>query len=451
MKSLRARLLTAALLWIAIGSAAGFWTLSSVFKTYATEQFYAELDEHVRELERLTKIEPDGDAKLASTFSDPRFDEMRSGFYWEVKEDEETILRSPSLADAVIYVPSDKVETAPPVHKHIGMSPTDRFLLVEKVNKPEAAGEPVMRYIVGADQRHLRGMVSSFNRVLGVAFLVFAASMIVVSIGMVSMTLAPFRRLAGAFQDMRAGVTSRVEGDFPSEVSPIVSELNELLASTREMLQRARSQAGNLAHGLKSPLSVIADEAFALEQRGCGAESDVITQQCRIMQRHIDHHIARARASAISNLPGTSTIVVEAAKPILSALGRIYRDKEIDVETEIASGVAVAVDPQDFSEILGNVLDNAFKFARRRIALSAEFKNDGEVIIAIDDDGPGLPPEARSVVFEIGARWDETRSGGGLGLAIVKDLMELYGGACRLEESSLGGLRVVLSLRGSRR
>lgn len=446
MNSLRTRLIAAAVLWIAIGFTIGHWALSSVFRSYATGQFYDELDEHANELERLFQTRPNGDVALASAFSDPRFDEADSGYYWEVREDDDTVLKSPSLQQARLDVPQDKPGVTPPVHRHVAKSPTGKLLLVEKVSHARNGSHPVIRYIVGTDERHLKKMIASFNRVLGATLAIFAAAMIIATIGMVSMTLAPFRRLSKAFQDMRAGVTSRIEGDFPSEVSPIISELNELLDATRDMLQRARSQAGNLAHGLKGPLAVVAEEAFALEQKGQSEASGVITEQCRIMQRHIDHHIARARASAVSKLPGMATNVGEAVAPILSALARVYRDKEVSVETRFAADARVAVDPQDFSEIMGNVLDNAFKFARRRVAVRTDMSRVGETLLIVDDDGPGLPPEARDVVFEIGARWDETKSGGGLGLAIVRELTQLYGGSCRLEESPLGGLRVIIAL-----
>lgn len=447
MNSLRTRLIAAAFVSIAVGFMIGHWALSSVFRTYATHQFYAELDEHARELERLVREKTDSGVMLASTFSDPRYDEPRSGYYWEVRQGDETVLASPSLQGARLDIPQDKPGVVPPVHRHAAASPTGKLLLVEKVSQPQAASGRVMRYIVGTDERHLKEMIASFHRVLGATLAVFAAAMILTAIGMVSMTLAPFRRLSRAFQDMRAGVTSRIEGDFPSEISPIISELNELLDATRDMLQRARSQAGNLAHGLKGPLAVVAEEAFALEQKGQREASEVITEQCRVMQRHIDHHIARARASAVSNLLGASTKVEQAVTPIVSALARVYRDKDITVETNLAPNAAAAVDPQDFSEIMGNVLDNAFKFARRRIAIRSDMSRSGEIALIVDDDGPGLPPEARDVVFEIGARWDETKSGGGLGLAIVRELTQLYGGGCRLEESPLGGLRVVLNLK----
>jgi len=439
--SLKSRLIGVSLIWIALGSLAGYWILSSALRTHATTQFYDKIMQHVEELEKLSVIDEGGNVSLSNPFLYPKYAWPNSGYYWEVKSGQSVFL-SPSLKGVNINIPEDPFDVAKPLHKHKTQGPTGTLLLVEKVASPDPITGISNRYIVGTDKRHLDNLIKGFNGILAWGMFGFALVMMLAAAGLTSFALRPFKRLSGGFKDVRTGRTENLEGHYPSEVKPLVDELNGLMDVSGSMQSRARAQAGNLAHGLKNSLAIVSDEAFKLADEGHGKSSKSIIDQCGIMQRHIDHHIARARASAAAKLPGTHANVSEVLTPILKALARLYTEKNITVKLDFQSQKAVPVDPLDLSEIFGNILDNAYKFTRSTIDIQITDSDKDTLLIRVNDDGPGLPPEARDLVFEIGERWDERQSGGGLGLAIVRDLVELYNGHCSLDVSPQNGLRI---------
>jgi signal transduction histidine kinase len=441
--SLRVRLALAAGLWAAIAMVAGFFVLSSIFRAHVTEQFYEELGVHVEELERLNSLEEGTTRTLQTRFSDPRYDLPLSGYYWEVRNAQGGRMASASLVGRRIgEIPEDDRQLGD-LHSHRIAGPTGPLLLVE-LAVPSLTGE--LSYIVGTDERHLERAVGEFDRVLMVSLAGLGGVLVASVLGFVTFGLAPFNALARAMRRVRSGEVMSVEGRYPSEVQPLVNELNSMIVGQQESLQRARGHAGNLAHGLKAPLAIIADEAFQLEEKGEVSASGVIAEQCRAMQLHIDHHIARTRAQAMARTPGTRSDVGKTVTGVATALSRLHVGRGVALDCDVDPGLFCALDAQDLNELLANLVDNAFKFATSKIVIRAS-RTDGDVVkIAIEDDGPGLPPEAHEVVFSPGARLDETKSGTGLGLAIVRDLVELYRGKVVLGQSALGGLLVQLWL-----
>jgi len=259
--------------------------------------------------------------------------------------------------------------------------------------------------------------------------------------------MAPIGHLRAAFANYRSGATPDMRGTFPDEVQPLIDDLNSHIAASGEQMQRARAQAGNIAHGLKTPLAILVDEAHRLKQKGDSQAAAVIQDQCRRMQTQIDYQIARARASASKAKPGTASSLTDTAEAVRSALERLHVERNLRMENEIPSGVMVACDSQDLHEMLANLVDNACKYAKTRVVVRlGKDVPSGFARVLVEDDGPGLPPEARDVVFNIGERWDSRPGGSGLGLAIVRDLVHIYRGEIRLEHSELGGLKVLLDL-----
>jgi signal transduction histidine kinase len=302
-----------------------------------------------------------------------------------------------------------------------------------------------VRFIIGTDQRHLDGVLGEFNRTLGISLATFAGALILAAGLLIAFALRPLDELRAALGHVRNGQRKQITETFPSEVQPLVDDLNGLLTSTGELVQRARTQAGNIAHGLKTPLAILSDEAHRLERDGLSRPAATIVAQVKKMQTHIDYQITRARAAAAHITLGNSASLAVAADEVTMALQRLYRARAIKVSKSLDSGLRVACDRQDLNEILANLLDNAFKHAGSRVEISAGIAKSGSnVVILIDDDGPGLPAEAREIVFNVGERWDSQEPGSGLGLAIARDLARLYGGDVSLAESSLGGLRVEL-------
>lgn len=444
MKNLKGRLIGAAALWITIGMVAAGVLLSSIFRQHVTTQFYDELYVHLDELQRLTKVDDTG-AQLQRQLSDPRYDVARSGYYWEIQRQDRVLARSQSLQGPLLQTPADEAKDVG-IHRHEVDGPTGRLLVVERAYWSNPTAEPV-RFIMGTDQRHLDEVIHSFDRTLLQALGALALLLVAASALLIGLALRPLGDLKGALSDVRAGRNPRLEGNFPSEVQPLVDELNALFNSTTDLIQRARTQAGNIAHGLKTSLAVLTDEAHRLRSQGQDKAANTILAQCSRMQSHVDYQIARARAVALRDAPGTVASVSKAAGDIVSALRRLHSERGLQIANQIPDDLIVATDAQDLNEMLANLVDNACKHANTRVVVSkAQAERAATVRLRVEDDGPGLPPEAYDVVFRIGERWDSQKPGSGLGLTIVRDLARLYGGDVRLGRSALGGLCVDLDL-----
>lgn len=250
-------------------------------------------------------------------------------------------------------------------------------------------------------------------------------------------------QLRARLADVREGRSERLVGTYPSEVQPLVNDLNALLSEREEAVRRAIAKAGDLAHGLKTPLAVIAQEAARAEETSDAG--NLISQQVERMRRQIDYHLAYSRASAAGSAASSHCSVAESVEGIVRVLRRLHAERGIVIDTNIAPDHAVRVRREDLDEMLGNLLDNACRFARARVAVSSARVGD-QIGIAVDDDGPGLPLSMREDVLGRGVRADESAPGAGFGLAIVRDLAGVYRGSITLEESASAGLRARLHL-----
>jgi len=257
--------------------------------------------------------------------------------------------------------------------------------------------------------------------------------------------LSPFRRLRERLSAVRTGEDRRVEGEYPSEVQPLIDELNALLEDRETAVQRAVSTAGDLAHGLKTPLALLAQVADHAVASGDPELAGSISQQVNRMSRQVNYHLARARAAASGAAGAPPCPVADCANALVRTVLTLYAGRGLEISSGVAPELRARVQREDLDEILGNLLDNACKWARSRIVLDAS-RSGAMLLLTLDDDGPGLTPAQRNVVLERGVRLDEASPGSGLGLAIVRDLVELYGGSISLAASPLGGLRVEVSL-----
>ena len=257
--------------------------------------------------------------------------------------------------------------------------------------------------------------------------------------------LAPMLQLGSRLSRVRDGAASRVDGVYPAEVQPLVEDLNALLDHREHAIARAVAKAGDLAHGLKTPLALLAQDADRADQAGHPEIAAAIRQQVDRMRRQVDYHLAHARAAASGATPGASCGVDAAARALARTLAQLHRDRAIAIEVSCGADHAFRGQREDFDEMLGNLLDNACKWARSRASVSST-QTDTSIVLAVDDDGPGLDPAMCRAVLKRGVRADESAPGTGLGLAIVGDLAELYGGSIALAPSPLGGLRATLQL-----
>jgi signal transduction histidine kinase len=269
-----------------------------------------------------------------------------------------------------------------------------------------------------------------------------AVALIAAGLSQVKRGMSPFNMLRVQLSSVRDGRSPRIQGNYPGEVQPLVHDLNSLLEQRQQAIDRAQAKAGDLAHGLKTPLAILVQEAERLQSAGHGDAGLVVRQQAERMQRQIDYHLAQARLASGPSV-GVHCSVREVAEALVRTLHRLYAERDLRIDIDISAGDAVTARQEDLEEMLGNLLDNACKWAKGHVVVASE-ESGGDVLIHVDDDGEGLPAEMRNVVIRRGVRADEKSGGSGLGLAIVHDLAELYGGSLFLETSPLGGLRANL-------
>jgi len=278
-----------------------------------------------------------------------------------------------------------------------------------------------------------------------VLMLLLALVLMVFGLLIVRSGMTAFAELRRRLADVHAGRERAVVGNYPTEVQPLVDDLNALLENRDRRVRDALAKAGDLAHGLKTPLAVLGQEAERAESVGQHDLAEVLSQQVTRMLRQVEYHLAHARAAASGATPGARCQVAESAHGIARTLERLHTRRGLLIEMSVPEEHAIRGQREDLDEMLGNLLDNACKWARTRVAI-ASTDGSGRIVITVDDDGPGLAESMREVVLQRGVRADEAAPGTGFGLAIVSDLSALYGGSIALEASPLGGLRARLQL-----
>jgi len=305
-----------------------------------------------------------------------------------------------------------------------------------------AASGAVMMHLLGTHPEVPQTIHGIFAQTL--QMLVVAT--IGLTVGYVQMRrgFSPIAQLRARLADVQQGRERQLRGDYPTEIQPLVTDLNALLAARDASVSRAQAKAGDLAHGLKTPLAVLMQEADQARASGHHTMADTLTAEIDRMRRQIDYHLAQARAGASAATAGTRADVALSIAALLRTMARVHADRRLSV-VESSTAAYARVEAQDLEEMLGNLLDNACKWARETVQVSTTVSRD-TVVITVDDDGPGLDPAMRNAVLSRGVRADESAPGSGLGLAIVRELAVLYGGTISLGTSPLGGLRAELTL-----
>lgn len=456
--SLRVRLLIGTLLGVSAALLVAGLVLSNLFREQVARQFQAGLRVHLDQLTASVEAGPDGQPVLSAALVDARWNKPYSGLYWQVDglqggRTVPALLRSRSLWDATLSVPADVLADGE-VHVHDTTGPDGLGLRVlERVVHPDDRPATSWRLSVAQDTRELDEAVSSFVGVLVLSLGVLAVALMAAAAAQVVVGLAPLRSLQAAVSALRAGRLQRLEGDFPAELQPLVDDFNGVLDQNTQIVVRARTQAGNLAHAIKTPLAVLSNAA-ARPDTAPGALARLVDEQVAQAQRQVNWHLSRARAAAAVGVPGVRTLVSAVAGPLVKVMDRVHAGRHLDFDDRTADvPLWFAGEEQDLQEMLGNLLDNACKWARSSVlvevsATSAEKGAPRPCLqITVEDDGPGIAEALREKVLVRGARIDEQMPGSGLGLAIVLDLAQLHGGTLRLERSeALGGLRARLVL-----
>ncbi len=459
-QSLRFRLLVATVAGLSVALLLAGVALGSLFRAHVLKQFESNLTQQLDQLTARLDVDAAGKPVIdARSLSDPRWQKPYSGLYWQIDEMTEGgrgrvgVLRSRSLWDARLDLRADALgDGAVHVHETTGPQDSTLMLLERTVQAADDAGDAPRRWrlIVAADLQDTHQAMAEFNQVLALSLLLLLVLLALAAWAQVSMGLKPLRALQRSLQDVREARSPRLQGLFPSEVRPLVDDFNAVLDRNQEVVARARTQAGNLAHALKTPLSVL-DQAAARPPSPTDADlARLMREQLSVARRHIDWHLARARLAATQRLPGQRTEIAAALAGLVRVMGKVHADRHLQIQmAPVEPALCFAGEEQDLQEMLGNLLDNACKWARHLVTIHAEpIPGSHPVLltICIEDDGPGIQAEDLQAVMARGVRLDESVPGTGLGLAIVKELADLYGGQLVLAPTATGGLGVTLTL-----
>jgi signal transduction histidine kinase len=452
-QSIAVRLFVMSALWSFVILLVAGLLLTAYYRRTSEQAFDDRLGAFQRAL--IADIVTSGSARIETGgLGDPRFEVALSGWYWQVTRldaEKPEVQASRSLFAASL--PRLAHEGIPAEEGGLRRAsirgPDERPLrLVERVLDTEGNGIYLVQ--VAASITDLEAQIRRFELALAVTFALLALALVGTTAFQVRFGLRPLRQLEAGIAEIRRGETDRVEGAFPRDIAPVAAELNLLIAANREIVERARTQVGNLAHALKTPLSVIVNEAAASK----GAFAEKLGEQVQIMRDQLSYYLDRARAATRAGAVGTATHV----EPVITALQRtfekIYRERSLTITADVPGDLRFLGEKQDFEEMVGNLFDNACKWAQSSIDIriaSRDGQSPGQKLLTIivDDDGPGLAPDDRAEATRRGRRLDETKPGSGLGLSIVSDLAAAYGGSFSLATSPQGGLRGELTLPGA--
>jgi len=434
-------LLTAALLLI------------TLFQSALERNFDARLRAVLDSLLAEVEVGPNGAPVLDSQLADARFGLPLSGWYWQVKPlsgDTAQDLASASLLEK-------RLATDPASLSHRDSNGIATFYALDSNGTQLRGMEQVFKlpgstsdysFLVAGNFDELKDEIAAFRQALAAILILLGAGLLAAIFLQVKFGLRPLQRLQSNLTAIREGRTEKLAGEYPAEIQPVAEELNLLIESNAAIIERARTQVGNLAHALKTPLSVLTNEASSHH----GPLAAKVMEQTHVMRDQVSMYLDRARRAARAQGLGAVTEIQPVLDGLARTLQRINRDKGLEIAVQCDPGLKFRGEKQDFEEMVGNLLDNASKWARSQVQVSAEIGKataiQGRIwlTMTVDDDGPGLPADKRAEALKRGRRLDETKPGSGLGLSIVTETAAMYNGALVLDDAPLGGLRVMLRL-----
>jgi signal transduction histidine kinase len=440
-------------LWAVLALVVIATIISTLFRQASERGFESLLTAHLFNLISTVGVDAEGGLAGAPNLGDLRFTIPQSGWYWSVEPVSDTVKGQLTSLSMTGPLPSPSTEEIP-LNREYQRSYIADGLAGETIEVFESefaltADNSIARFRVMGNRTELEADIAGFERQLHLALLVFGLGMIAINAIAILIGLNPLRRVRRALTEIRAGTSQSLDGDFPAEIAPLADETNALIDNNRRIVERSRTQVGNLAHSLKTPLAVLTNEARAMG----GKKGDLIAEQAGAMRQQVEHYLQRARMAAQRD-----TIVFRTpVNQVLERMARVMRKLNPDVDLSLdlpEEELVFAGEREDLEEVVGNLLENAMKWGRERVAVSAGLARDDNshttFLLIVEDDGPGIPEEQRRDALVRGRRLDETKPGTGLGLAIVADLVKEYGGDIVLSKSPLGGLRAAVTLKRAR-
>ncbi|MCK6265824.1 ATP-binding protein [Vibrio sp. ZSDE26] len=433
--SLKKRLLIASSLWLTAMILAAGVGIPKLVHDYLVSDAKNQLKLAMDEITAHVEADVSDKLSLPYRLSDPRFSQPYSGLYWVIASEDQS-LRSRSLWDKNIKILSLPIRT-----KLLGAKGEKLIYITQTIYLP-GVSSPV-NILVGVDEAPLMATLNHLTRQLWfILGLLFAGILLLIGT-QIGWSLRPLGKMQRELAALRAGKQNQLAEEYPNEVYPLVYDLNALLFHYQELLERARNHGGNLSHALKTPLSVLKNEIAALPQ----TEQQKLLPAIEQIQNHIDYHLGRARIAGAANILSVKSNPSERIDAISMAFDKVYASREIILINEIDSDIDVAVDSTDLDEMLGNLLENGYKWASSTIRVHSKLISNQLIEIYVEDDGPGIPEENHQHAIRRGVRLDETTPGTGLGLNIVSEMAHSYRGKLLLGKSTMGGLKVTLSVK----
>ncbi|WP_417792889.1 ATP-binding protein [Terasakiella pusilla] len=434
--SLQLRLILSSLIWMIASLVLTGVLIVSLFQGHIEKRFDGQLNDHLEELVAASEISPNGQLDLTWSPSDPRFNRPHSGWYWEILENGSVIHQSNSLLMATVFPMGQQTDR---FFQTNGPSGEEIRLYSRQIAFPRSADRFV--FIVAGPVSDMEDDIHTFSGNIILVLSVLSCVLLSMIVLQIKYGLLPLKRLTQSLSQIRSGDLEKMPTDFPLEVQPLATELNTLLDYNFTLLERARTQVGNLAHSLKSPIAVLMNEAKDVP----GEKGILIRQHLNNAADSITRYLNKARIAGSSRLLGTKTDLGDVAADIKFSLDKLFDQSRLEISLSGMEGLIVRADPQDMEELFGNLMENACKWAKNQIVISGS-SQAGQVLIQIEDDGPGVPLEHMNDLVQRGLRLDETKPGTGLGLHIASEIAALYGGQLDFFTSPLGGLGIKLTL-----
>lgn len=433
--SIKSRLVLAAVVWLTVMILAAGVTIPTQVYNYMVDDTRSQLSVFMDEIAAQLEIDKTGHLSLAAQLSDPRFNRPYSGLYWSAST-KTHLERSRSLWDKRIeYKELDKDAYGARDEKLITL---EKVLYLPDYNGP-------IHVVVGIDEAPIKNTLQTLIGQLWLILGLLFAGVLTVILVQIAWSLSPLTKLQKELAELKSGNKTSLEETYPKEISPLISDLNALLFHYQELLERARNHAGNLSHALKTPLSVLKNEVRTLDTTVQSRLDEPLNQ----IQSHIDYHLGRARMAGSMNILSVKANPAQRVDAISMAFDKVYAQRDITLVNELDSELNVAVEKSDLDEMLGNLLENSYKWANRMIRVHST-QDKENIRLIIEDDGPGIPQEQLERVTQRGFRLDEETPGSGLGLNIVSEMAHSYRGQLDLEASKMGGLKATLILQRSR-
>ncbi len=442
--SLARRMMLIAAGWITVLLLGGGLALDRTLVSLVTRNFDNQLGYMLTAMIGSAEVGPDGEVFFNRPLGDQRFLEPNSGLYWQISGDGHEDFPSRSLWDRSLKVHGGHVDNAPHTYDSDQFTGEPLRIMERSIKLP--GSDTRWWFTVAESRKELDEQIRRIRSILAWSFVVLGLGLFLMAMAQTWYGLGPLRRVRLAIQRMRAAGANRVTEPLPLEVQPLVQELNALLAHSQRQAEEARTHAGNLAHALKTPLTVVMNAATAKAPD----LSETVIREAAVMRRQVDHHLARARAVGRRAVGQACASVGESVEAVLRAVTRLYERTRFDLDGN--RDAMIAIERQDLDEILGNLIENAAKYGGGSVFVTMDPTAEAEWCeVWVEDDGMGIPEAERIRIFDRGARLDTGKPGTGLGLAIVRDVAEIYGGSVTLDESEdLGGLLVKLRLPRAR-